>query len=217
MSISPRIFRESPGSVWEVVLIAAGWSKNNRYYSAETLRKAIPLFENAPISLYGYDPGQERNHVPTQWRDSSQGLVANIAGWVTGVHEAVVDGRMALVGNFDTAGSSVKELLAKMPNSNALGLSIDAVGQSLIGEAEGRRGYLVTSVDYVYELTIVDRPAAGGKFLRMIASMGSAKKANFWEWLCEPVPGRRQERGLSFVESIRQMQKRTKLNIGGRV
>lgn len=223
MFTSPHIaLREaSDSATWEVVLIAAGWSKNNRYYSADLLRRSIPLFENAPISMYGYDPDSVRDHVPGKFRNSGKSLVANIAGWVTGVHERRVEGRSALVGNFKAAGSSVAQLLAGMPKANVLGLSIDALGQSRMGVAEGRRGQLVDSIEHLYEITIVDRPAAGGKFLRMVASVTGERdnrKRNFWEWLRDPVhcPGK-TEAGLSFAESIRRDAKAQRFTIGGKI
>lgn len=172
LELSLRESDNERGRRWEVVVIQEGWSKNARYYPAAVLREAIPRFERTPVSNYGWDGGK-RDHVPAQFRDAVPCLAANIVGWVVNVREAQVDGRMSLVGDFEVADERTQRLLLRASELGGpvpLGLSIDAVGQSEVGVAENRRGHIVTRIDHVHETTIVDKPAAGGKFVRLVAS-----------------------------------------------
>ncbi len=89
------------------------------------------------------------------------------------VREAQVDGKMSLVADFEVGDSRIQQLLlraSEMGGPVPLGLSIDAVGQSEVGTAEHRRGHIVTRIDHVHEITIVTKPAAGGKFMWLVAS-----------------------------------------------
>ncbi|MBI3925154.1 MAG: hypothetical protein HY319_06405 [Armatimonadetes bacterium] len=72
------------GAVWEICLIRSGWSQNGRYYPADVLERALPLFEGVPIAIYGWEGG---GHLPVHIRQAiPDGLAANIVGWVEGVH-----------------------------------------------------------------------------------------------------------------------------------
>ncbi|MFA5505793.1 MAG: hypothetical protein WC314_19870 [Vulcanimicrobiota bacterium] len=162
------------GSRAEVILIESGWSKNGKYYSEQVLREAMPLFERKPISVYGF--GSTAKHLDQGYRDFTPGFSANIAGWSVGVREGVGEqGRFALVADFEVARQDIRDLLltadklaegARFP----LGLSIDAQGAARRGVAEGRAGLLVERIEHVFETTLVERPAAGGKILRLTAS-----------------------------------------------
>jgi hypothetical protein len=163
-----------------MVFITSGWSLNGRYYSSEILRQALHLFERAPISLYGYEQNQ-REHVPTQYRDAAPGLVANIAGWGVNVREGEENGKFAVLADFECVSEHVRSLLLRateMGGPIPFGISIDGIGQSREGVAEGRRGAIVIAIDHIYEGTIVDRPAAGGKITRLIASENYERRYN---------------------------------------
>lgn len=166
--------REAEGNRWELTFIVAGWSKNGRYYPAEVLKEAVPLFEDAPISLYGYD--SRREHVPPRVRDSAPGLVANMAGWCRQAREGEEGGKFAVIADYECTSDHVRGLLMRAAESQIsapFGISIDALAELREGVAEGRRGLIVTKLHHVYEGTIVDRPAAGGRFRRVIASTES--------------------------------------------
>ena len=195
-------FSESTGKgrIWDVVLIVEGWSLNNRYYPADVLREAIPLFEGTPISVYGYGQGV-RDHVPPEIRDEAPSLVMNVAGWATKVREDVENGKVRLVATFKCANERVRELLYSSQQLGELpfGLSIDAMGEGYRGVAEGRTGTIVTKLVHVNETTLVDRPAAGGKFLRLVASLGKergetemTRSSDFLNWLVNDKSPRRR-------------------------
>lgn len=164
--------REAEGNRWELAFIVEGWSKNGRYYPAEVLREAVSLFEDAPISIYGYD--SKRDHVPPSVRTSAPGLVANMAGWCRNAREGEERGKFAIVADYECTSEHVRGLLMRAMEAQVeapFGISIDALAELREGTAEGRRGVIVTKLHHVYEGTIVDRPAAGGRFRRVVASI----------------------------------------------
>lgn len=170
-------FQESftlSGSRAEVILIESGWSKNGKYYSEQLLREAMPLFERTPISVYGY--GKDAKHLSPGFRDFAPGFTANIAGWAVNVREGVGErGNFALVADFEVARQDIKDLLATASRMSEgqrfpLGLSIDAKGVARRGTAEGRSGLIVEQIEHVFETTLVERPSAGGKIMRLTAS-----------------------------------------------
>lgn len=162
------------GSRAEVILIESGWSRNNRYYSEQTLKDAIPLFERTPISVYGF--GQAAEHLDQGYRDFTPGFTSNIAGWAVNVREGKGDsGQFALVADFEIARQDIRDLLLTADKFSEgtkfpLGLSIDAQGVAKRGVIAGRSGLIVDKIEHVFETTLVDRPAAGGKILRLTAS-----------------------------------------------
>ena len=190
------------GRIWDVVLIVEGWSKNGRYYPAEVLRQAIPLFESSPIAVYGYQPGS-REHVPSEVHDEAPGLIMNVAGWASNVREDNENRKLRIVATFKCANDQVRELLQNAHELGEMpfGLSIDALAECREGVAEGRSGLIVTRIHHVNETTIVDRPAAGGRFLRLVASLGKpkngekemTKSSDFLKWLVDDKKERKTE------------------------
>lgn len=165
------------GSVVEVNLIQAGWSKNGRYYGEQVLREAMPLFEGAPIAVYGYEGDSERGHLDQSFRDFLPGFTNNIAGWSRNVREGVSSsGRWCLKADFHCAKPEIREMFVTAEQAFGesgpfpIGLSIDAQGTMRKGVAEGRSGWIVERIEHVYETTLVDRPAAGGEIVRLAAA-----------------------------------------------
>lgn len=165
--------QDASGTTWEVVIIREGWSANNRYYPREVLEAALPLFEGVPICMYGWygDIG----HLPTSIRQSiPEGLAGNVVGWVDNVHGVTSpDGRYEVRGIFHCTSDQLRNTLLpawREGKRDLLGLSIDAVGESSPGIAEGRGGHIVRRISHVYEASVVTHPAAGGRYVRLIAS-----------------------------------------------
>ena len=58
-----RILEAVPGGrEWDVLLIEPGLSKNGRYYPADVLREAAPLFEGAYSYARHRQPGEGERH-----------------------------------------------------------------------------------------------------------------------------------------------------------
>lgn len=166
------------GKTWEVCLIRSGWSKNGRYYPAEMLEQHLHLFEGCPIAMYGWSPEGDAylGHVPPHVRDLvPEGLVANITGWCEGVYGAFNErGEYEVRGTYHNEHDGLGRQLSsawQRGQHDKLGFSIDALGETMPGTAEGRSGRIVTGMTVVHETTVVSNPAAGGRYLRLVAAL----------------------------------------------
>lgn len=161
-----RLAEGASGLVWEVCLIREGWSANNRFYSAAVLEAAIPFFE-------GLTAGYYRDEGHTSFEPDQ--LAGNVAGWFESVRGAVGDdGKYALWGRFQCVDAELGAKMAQAFHRNKtdlLGFSIHALGETRPGLAEGRSGDIVTKIHGVGETTVVRRPAAGGRVVRLVAAI----------------------------------------------
>jgi len=175
------------GREWDVVLIREGWSSNGRYYPREVLEAALPLFEGAPITMHGWEPEvQTLPHLPERVRSGLDGGPGdNVVGFSRDVYGAVSEsGLYEVRARFVSVDERARQKMAETYQSGRLctsgrdlfGLSIDARGELVAGVAEGRRGYIVRSIDSVNETTIVSNPAAGGRFSRLVAAQEDEKE-----------------------------------------
>lgn len=141
-----------------VVLIKAGWSKNERYYPPEVLAKATPLFEGAKCYL---------DH------DDIKGTPGRSVRELAGFYESVNFSGNQIEGDLqflDTEAGRVGLELAKEAikhNRPLAGLSIRSVGT--LRKVE--EGYEVESLSKVLSVDIVSDPAAGGEFIKLYESM----------------------------------------------
>lgn len=169
---------ESPktpeGSIWEVTVIRAGMSKNNKYYPAEVLQQACHLFEKAPLAIYDFsgDRVNKNDHVPTYVRDQYPGGVAkNVVGFLENVR--MINDEMVATAHIIDESIRSKLLEAwNKKNPDIFQLSIEASGtlKNVFDESTGSAIPTVTKIEEAQELTIVTRGAAGGRFRRLIAS-----------------------------------------------
>lgn len=175
------------GREWDVVLIREGWSSNGRYYPREVLEQALPLFEGAPITMHGWEPEEQTlPHLPEQVRQGLDGGPgANVVGFSRDVYGAVAEsGQYEVRARFISVDERARQKMSETYQNGRLctsgrdlfGLSIDARGELVPGVAEGRRGYIVRSIDSVNETTIVSNPAAGGRFSRLVAAQEDEKE-----------------------------------------
>lgn len=169
----PVLLQEKRGREWEIVVIEAGLSKNLRFYPAEILRESIELFEGVAVCAYEFD-AQAFDHVPTEARNMAPGGFArNTIGWIENVR--FDESKQALVARLILTESAkwAMDLLVDVHKAdrNPLGFSIDAVGEARNEIMEGRQISRITKIDAVNELTMVTNPAAGGKTLRLVASI----------------------------------------------
>lgn len=136
---------------YRVVLVRPGWSENGRYYSQRVLAQALALFEGA--KAYADHPSQQ------ELRDRPERSVRDIIGYYGNVKQEP-DGRLtATLHLVETAG-----WLRPLIEAGLVGLSINALGHTRLGEAEGRRGQLVESIAKVTSVDVVTQAAAGGGF-----------------------------------------------------
>lgn len=170
------------GSVWEVAVIAEGWSKNDRYYSREALERSIPLWEGKDVCAYGYDP-DNRNHVPEAIeRKHPDGTFLNKVGFLKNVRGVVDEssGRYELVADFICTKADLRQELVETLEAKGQmpGFSIHAEGEFRPGVVAGRSGIVVTEITETKELTLVSNPAAKGRGLRLVAGQDTNPKEN---------------------------------------
>lgn len=138
-----------------IVLITPGWGSSG-YYPAKVLENAAKagVFGQG-LHLYLDHPGEaERYDRPER---SVRDLVATLAG------DAVWDGTQ-LVGEATPFGAAA-EMLSDKEFASAVGLSIRAYADSTIGEAEGRKGQIITEITEAISVDFVTRAGRGGRVL----------------------------------------------------
>jgi len=158
------LFESATDAGVDVTLIRPGWSKNNRYYSKEALSRAADKFEGSKAYLDHPSKSDEQNRPERSVKD--------IAGSYSNVRQAD-DGR--LVGTLHLLGENgtfIRPLIdaAIAGKPDLIGLSINALGKTVQGEAEGRKGIIVEDIAQANSTDIVTTPAAGGRFERLAAS-----------------------------------------------
>ncbi len=137
-----------------VVIIKEGWSKNKRYYPADVLAEAVPLFEGAKCYLDHSDI----KGIPNRSVRELTGFFEN-ARFVGNQIEAdlqFLDTEAGRVG-FDIAKETIKH------NKVLAGLSIR--GNGTLRKVE--EGHIVESLKNIASVDLVSDPAAGGEFLRL--------------------------------------------------
>jgi cation transport regulator len=167
----------SNGAEWEVVIIQAGVSKNNRMYPLEVLRQAAPLFEGCRV--YAYDrllKGKEIfDHLSDEELSANpQGYARDLVGFLK--EPRIVGSKlMATLHVLEAAKwlrDNLKDAFAH-GQSQLYGLSIDAAGEGHMIESGGQQVLHVDAIRTVSSTDVVSYPAAGGAFTRLIAGVNT--------------------------------------------
>lgn len=166
---------DKEGKVWEVVLIRAGMSKNDRLYSREVLRDAVErkIFEGLPAFAFVFrtPDGLVLDHAPDGL--STANFPKDVAGFYKNVRFDESSGDV--IGEFHFVDPVLqtkhKEAWAA-GNKQLFGLSIDAIGEGeeLTKDTVEIKYFVRASSD-----DLVSHPAAGGRFVRMVASLAKRK------------------------------------------
>lgn len=148
------------GKKWSVKVIESGWGSSG-YYPAEMLREYGPrVFKKGTKVFMNHPSIHEENDRPE--RDVNQ-----LAGKL--VSDARFDGTglVAEVEFYSHFAPIIKEM------AGDVGLSIRAMGESRVGEAEGRKGPIIEALvedDPLTSVDVVTVAGAGGKFLSLLES-----------------------------------------------
>ena len=145
-----------------VVLIKEGWSKNKRFYPAQVLEQAVPLFEGAKCYLDHSDI----KGIPNRSIRELTGFYENVkfAGKQVEADLQFLETEAGKVG-LDIAKETVKH------NKLLAGLSIRGVGS--VRKVE--EGHEVENLSKIISVDMVSDPAAGGEFLRLYESVMEVK------------------------------------------
>ncbi len=182
-SFHPKVVgKQDRGSIWEVVLIEVGPSLNGKFYSAETLKDAVDrgVFKNIKACEYFF--GDKNDHLPTAAAEALPGgFRGNQVGWFDNDRfGSYVDskgkkgeGVLAYFHIFDSAKKLKSDMiqLFEAGKPELLGFSIDAKGLLQRASIGGRPIANVTKIQRVNETTVVNEPAAGGRAIRLVASI----------------------------------------------
>jgi hypothetical protein len=149
----------STGKKWQVKVIESGWGSSG-YYPKEMLAEYGPMVFKKGTKVFMNHPSvNEESDRPE--RDVNQ-----LAGKL--ISDARFDGTglVAEVEFYSHFAPIIKEM------AGDVGLSIRALGESRVGEAEGRQGPIIEALvaDPLTSVDVVTVAGAGGKFLSLLES-----------------------------------------------
>lgn len=155
--VKSELLCESFGDKGEInfTVIKPGWSKNNRYYSADLLKSRANIFEGAKMFV---------NHATD--KENAVRPEGDLNNWVANVTKvwAESDGTVKATAKvIDPAFKAKLALLGESKMLNTMGVSIRAMGESKTGEAEGRKGAVVESLLAARSVDFVTFAGAGGE------------------------------------------------------
>lgn len=149
----------------DVTIIKPGWSKMGKYYSPKVLESKVGIWDG--VKAFGNHPSK------TEEKDLPERSIWDQVGYYTSprFEDGVVRGHLQLVGDeakknhiLDWAEESIRT------GKPFIGLSINALGKTKLGEAEGRRGIIVEDLVEGNSIDVVTQASAGGSFDRLLAS-----------------------------------------------
>ena len=148
------------GKKWQVKVIESGWGSSG-YYPKEMLAEHGPRAFKKGTKVFMNHPSV------TEESDRPERDVNSLAGKL--ISDARFDGTglVAEVEFYSHFAPIIKEM------AGDVGLSIRAMGESRLGEAEGRQGPIIESLvadDPMTSVDVVTVAGAGGKFLSLLES-----------------------------------------------
>nr|DAW17353.1 MAG TPA: Prohead core protein protease [Caudoviricetes sp.] len=154
-------FSTSKGNKWKVKVIESGWGSSG-YYGPEMLAEYGPQVFKKGTKVFMNHPSQAESS------DRPERDVHQLAGKL--VRDSYFD---------ESTGSLISEIefyshyapiIREMAED--VGLSIHALGEASVGEAEGREGPIIEALvaDPLTSVDVVTVAGAGGKFLNLLES-----------------------------------------------
>lgn len=147
------------GNKWRVKVIESGWGSSG-YYTPEVLAQYGPAVFAKGTKVFMNHPSFN------EAQDRPERDVHQLAGKL--VSDAVFDGTglTAEIEFYSHYAPIIREM------ASDVGLSIHALGEAKIGEAEGRQGPIIESLvaDPLTSVDVVTVAGAGGKFLNLLES-----------------------------------------------
>jgi hypothetical protein len=159
------------GNVWDVTVIKAGRTVERRFtsgtkwvreYPRDVLEESISVFERVPVFAF-----EGKEHAQSPGAKGPRERVGNIRN----VHMSGDDMRAQLVIHDDAVW--LKQRLQGLQRESLLdtyGLSIDAGGDGKWKQEPGLAVFVVSKIAEASSVDVVNSPAAGGAFNRLVAS-----------------------------------------------
>ncbi|HCU69855.1 MAG TPA: hypothetical protein DGF30_11715 [Desulfomicrobium sp.] len=208
--------RDPEGMSWEVLIAEPGFTRNGWYLPETVLRGSAGLFENVDVNLFELPQGV--THVPAEIFDIKSFLVKNKCGWIDGVRYAAGEGLKGTLHFLEESKWLGKNLLAAQQSGRSIyGLSYDCAVRAAQDTVAGKSVMVMSEIKKADSVDIVSRPAAGGKFLRAVASVPAhtnheeaAMKEKLWKIISEKRPDLLQGKTLegtpdAEVETLARM------------
>lgn len=149
----------SKGNKWKIKVIEAGWGSSG-YYGADMLAEYGPKVFAAGTKIFFNHPSV------TEAADRPERDVHQLAGKLVSDAVFTENGLVAEAEFYSHYAPIIREM------AGDIGLSIHALGEAKVGEAEGRKGPIVESLvsDPLTSVDVVTVAGAGGKFLELLES-----------------------------------------------
>lgn len=150
-------------------LIAPGWSKNGRYYSEDVLKSsALKAFREGTQTYLDHPSRSDEIDRPER---SVRDLVGALK------ENAYYDPR-GPEGPGLYARASVRQEYRPLVDelAESIGMSIRADGTGHHGEADGRQGMIIDTIESADSVDYVTSPAAGGKVIQLLESVQNPER-----------------------------------------
>jgi hypothetical protein len=149
----------SSGSKWRVKVIESGWGSSG-YYGPEMLSEYGPQVFKAGTKVFMNHPSAN------EASDRPERDVHQLAGKLTSDAVFTENGLQADIEFYSHYAPIIREM------AGDVGLSIHALGEASVGEAEGRQGPIIEKLvaDPLTSVDVVTVAGAGGKFLNLLES-----------------------------------------------
>lgn len=156
---SASLFSADSKNKWRVKVIESGWGSSG-YYPADMLRKYGPQVFTEGTKVFMNHPSASES------TDRPERDVHQLAGKLVSNSYFREGALFADVEFYSHYAPIIKEM------ADDIGLSIHAMGNSYMGEAEGRQGPIIESLveDPLTSVDVVTVAGAGGKFVALLES-----------------------------------------------
>lgn len=147
------------GNKWKVKVIEAGWGSSG-YYGADMLSNYGPKVFTKGTKIFMNHPSVSESN------DRPERDVEKLAGKFVSDAYFTENGLVAEIEFYSHYAPIIREM------AGDVGLSIHALGNATVGEAEGRQGPIIESLvaDPMTSVDVVTVAGAGGKFLSLLES-----------------------------------------------
>lgn len=181
---------DKSGKDWDVVIIQAGTSLNNKIYKPSVLKKSLGLFEDAKVFAYEFK-GESFNHLPDNIAQAVHGgFPKSWVGWLDhvkygtfkddgGQTQEGVLGKFHIIDGANWLRERLKDAF-EHGKKTMLGFSID--GDGIVEEVIkfGKKLFEVVKINAIKSVDVVTHPAAGGQLRRLLASLDEGEVKMEW-------------------------------------
>jgi hypothetical protein len=160
----------SESRVAELTVIQQGWSLNGFYYGAKPLASIVNLLNTQSEGVYLDHNPRENPFAPRKVADR---IANNITAKLSDDGTKVIS-----EAKFFSSGPNAWVFDRMQETRSNFGPSIVGKAKVKKGTVDGKEGYVVEDVTFLFSYDIVDRPAAGGKVNKLFETTHVQDKAD---------------------------------------